>query len=73
MNNPARFALIAALMAALSACGAKGALFLPEKAVPVEEMPAAPEVEAPASEVPATDPVEPPVEVPATPPADGNG
>ena len=79
MNNPARFALVVALMAALSACGAKGALFLPEKPVPVEDVPAAPDADAPATEIPATDasdatlPVEPPVEEPATPPADGNG
>ncbi|HEY5971783.1 MAG TPA: lipoprotein [Pseudoxanthomonas sp.] len=76
MNKFARFASIALVLAGLSACGAKGPLFLPEKPVPVEDAPAAPQADAPATGTPATDatlPVEPPVEEPAAPPTDRNG
>lgn len=62
MNRNARLFLAAALMAALSACGAKGPLFMPEK--PVEEAPV-----TPADAVPAEPPIDP-ATVPAT---DGNG
>jgi len=70
MNRNARLFAAAALMAALSACGAKGPLFLPEK--PVEEAPVAP---AASPETPATDtlPAEPPIDPATVPAADGNG
>ncbi len=74
MNKSARFAFLALAVALLAACGAKGPLFLPEKPVPVEPMPAEmPATEAPTSETPEpADASEPPLETPATPPADGN-
>lgn len=62
MNRNARLFAAAALLAVLSACGAKGPLFMPEK--PVEEAPV-----APADSVPAEPPIDP-ATVPAT---DGNG
>ena len=69
MNRNARLFLAAALMAALSACGAKGPLFMPEK--PVEEVPVAPAESAPASgETPQAVPPVDPATVPAT---GGNG
>jgi predicted small lipoprotein YifL len=66
MNRNVRLVLAAAVMAVLSACGAKGPLFMPEK--PVEEAPAEP---AP----PATDsvPAEPPVDPATVPATGGNG
>ena len=69
MNRNARLFLAAALMAALSACGAKGPLFMPEK--PVEEAPVAPADAAPAN----TDglPAEPPIDPATVPATDGNG
>ena len=69
MNRNARLFLAAALMAALSACGAKGPLFMPEK--PVEEAPVTPAEPAPS----ATDsvPVEPPVDPATVPATGGNG
>ena len=72
MNRNARLFLAAALMAALSACGAKGPLFMPEK--PVEEAPVTPaEPAEPAP--PATDsvPAEPPIDPATVPATDGNG
>ena len=61
--------LAAALMAALSACGAKGPLFMPEK--PVEEAPVTPADAVP----PAADavPAEPPIDPATVPATDGNG
>lgn len=69
MNRNARLFLAAAMMAVLSACGAKGPLFMPEK--PVEEAPVAPAEPVP----PATDgvPAEPPVDPATVPASDGNG
>lgn len=69
MNRNARLFFAAALMAALSACGAKGPLFMPEK--PVEEAPATPADAAP----PASDtlPAEPPIDPATVPATDGNG
>ena len=69
MNRNARLFLAAAAMAVLSACGAKGPLFMPEK--PVEEAPVAPAEAAP----PATDgiPAEPPIDPATVPATDGNG
>lgn len=67
MNRNARLFAAAALMAALSACGAKGPLFLPEK--PVEDVPAAPEAAPPADTLPA----EPPIDPATVPAAGGNG
>ncbi|RXQ98747.1 LPS translocon maturation chaperone LptM [Pseudoxanthomonas composti] len=55
MNPIAKSALSCALLLALSACGNKGPLVLPEKPAPVEELPAS---NAPTSEDP-------------TPPAEG--
>jgi len=56
-------------MAALSACGAKGPLFMPEK--PVEEAPVTPADAVP----PAADavPSEPPIDPATVPATDGNG
>ena len=56
-------------MAVLSACGAKGPLFMPEK--PVEEAPVTPAEPAP----PATDsvPAEPPIDPATVPATGGNG
>ncbi len=70
MNRNARIFAAAALMAVLSACGAKGPLFLPEK--PVEEAPVTP---AALPEAPATDalPAEPPIDPATVPATDGNG
>ncbi len=76
MSKFARFASLLFLVAVLSACGAKGALFLPEKPTPVEDAPAD---ATPAEITPATpasdgaEPAELPAEPPVTPPADGNG
>lgn len=69
MNRNARLFAAAALLAALSACGAKGPLFMPQ--TPVEEAPVAPAdaAPAPADSVPAQPPIDP-ATVPAT---DGNG
>ncbi|KRA53749.1 hypothetical protein ASD77_03575 [Pseudoxanthomonas sp. Root65] len=69
MNRNARLVLAAALMAVLSACGAKGPLFMPEK--PVEEAPVTPAEAAP----PAADsvPAEPPIDPATVPATDGNG
>ena len=69
MNRNARLVLAAALMAVLSACGAKGPLFMPEK--PVEEAPVAPVDSAPASI--GTLPAEPPIDPATVPATDGNG
>lgn len=63
MNRNARLFFAAALMAALSACGAKGPLFMPEK--PVEEAPAPPATD--------TLPAEPPIDPATVPATDGNG
>ena len=69
MNRNVRLVLAAAVMAVLSACGAKGPLFMPEK--PVEEAPVTPAEPAP----PATDsvPPEPPVDPATVPATGGNG
>jgi predicted small lipoprotein YifL len=69
MNRNARLVFAAALMAALSACGAKGPLFMPEK--PVEEAPVAPAEATPAN----TDtlPAEPPIDPATVPATGGNG
>jgi predicted small lipoprotein YifL len=84
MSKFARFASIAAAVALLSACGAKGPLFLPEKPAadqqetPEGTMPADP-VEAPPADdaVPSAEPpIEPPAETPAetpVPPATDGG
>jgi predicted small lipoprotein YifL len=69
MNRNARLVLAAALMAVLSACGAKGPLFMPEK--PVEEPPVAPAAPVPANADPL--PAEPPIDPATVPAADGNG
>ncbi|MDR7068255.1 putative small lipoprotein YifL [Pseudoxanthomonas japonensis] len=69
MNRNARLVLAAALMAVLSACGAKGPLFMPEK--PVEEAPVAPAESTPASSD--TLPAEPPIDPATVPATDGNG
>ncbi|CAN4280553.1 lipoprotein [Pseudoxanthomonas sp. LjRoot125] len=67
MNRNARLFAAAALMAVLSACGAKGPLFLPEK--PAEEAPVTPATTPETTPVPAEPPIDP-ATVPAT---DGNG
>lgn len=69
MNRNARLFFAAALMAVLSACGAKGPLFMPEK--PAEEAPVAPAESAPASTD--TVPAEPPIDPATVPATDGNG
>jgi predicted small lipoprotein YifL len=69
MNRNARLVLAAALMAVLSACGAKGPLFMPEK--PVEEAPVAPAEAAPAGSD--TLPAKPPIDPATVPATDGNG
>jgi predicted small lipoprotein YifL len=80
MSQNARLFAAAALMAVLSACGAKGPLFLPEKpvetqAAPIE--PATPETPAPATDgaapVEAPLPAEPPVDPATVPASTGNG
>jgi len=55
-------------MAVLSACGAKGPLFLPEK--PAEDAPVTPAT--PAETTPAL-PAEPPIDPTTVPATDGNG
>ena len=69
MNRNARLFLAAAVMAVLSACGAKGPLFMPEK--PVEDVPVTPAEDVP----PATHgvPAEPPIDPATVPATDGNG
>ena len=52
MNKSFRTAFFLSLCAALSGCGAKGPLILPEKAAPIEA-PAETVPEAPAAETPA--------------------
>jgi predicted small lipoprotein YifL len=74
MSKFIRFVSTAAAVALLSACGAKGPLFLPEKPVPdqqevPEEMMPTDPVEAPPADD-STPPVETPVETPV-PPANG--
>ena len=69
MNRNARLVLAAALMAVLSACGAKGPLFMPEK--PIEEVPVAPAERTPANTDPL--PAEPPMDPATVPATDGNG
>ena len=69
MNRNARLFLAAAAMAVLSACGAKGPLFMPEK--PIEEAPVAPAESTPASTEPL--PAEPPIDPATVPATDGNG
>lgn len=80
MSQNARLLTAAALMAVLSACGAKGPLFLPEKpvesqAAPIE--PAAPETPEPATDgtapVDAPLPAEPPIDPATVPSSTGNG
>lgn len=70
MNRHVRLFAAAAVMAVLSACGAKGPLFMPEK--PVEQAPAEP---APPETTPApatdTPPAQTPPIDPATVPATG--
>ena len=70
MNRNARLFLAAALMAALSACGAKGPLFLPEK--PAEEAPVTPATTPEATPAPAVS-AEPPIDPATVPATDGNG
>jgi predicted small lipoprotein YifL len=81
MSKFIRFASTAAAVALLSACGAKGPLFMPEKPapdqqeVPEEMMPADP-VEAPPADDATTPAAEPPVEIPVetpVPPATDGG
>lgn len=73
MKTSLRIAFAAAVLALLAACGAKGPLFLPTKAAPVE--PPATETaptEAAPAEQPATEPTTPesaPVPPPSTPDA----
>jgi predicted small lipoprotein YifL len=74
MNKSLRSVLFLSACTLLAACGAKGALILPEKAVPIEA-PAEPAVEtsAPADDsatTPADQQAEEAVEVPTTPGAD---
>lgn len=80
MSKFIRYATTAAAVALLSACGAKGPLFLPEKPAaeqqetPQEPTPTDP-VEAPPADdatPPADSPAEPPVETPVPPTTDGN-
>jgi predicted small lipoprotein YifL len=71
MNKSLRTALFLSLCAALSGCGAKGPLILPEKAAPIEA-PAetAPETPVPTDDTtttPADQQAEDAVEDPATP------
>lgn len=70
MNRNARLFAAAALMAVLSACGAKGPLFLPEK--PAEEAPVTPATTPETTPVPAV-PAEPPIDPATVPATDGNG
>lgn len=76
MSQHARLFAAAALIAVLSACGAKGPLFLPEKPAedqaPVAPAEAAP---APASDAPvdAPLPAQPPIDPATVPTTDGNG
>lgn len=70
MNRNARLFAAAALMAALSACGAKGPLFLPEK--PAEEAPVTPATTPETAPAPAL-PAEPPIDPATVPATDGNG
>lgn len=80
MSKFIRFALAAAALALLSACGAKGPLFLPEKPAPdqqqvPEELTPTDPVEVPPADAaapPADTPAETPVETPA-PSATGDG
>jgi predicted small lipoprotein YifL len=70
MNRNARLFAAAALMAALSACGAKGPLFLPEK--PADEAPVTPATTPETPPAPAL-PAEPPIDPATVPATDGNG
>jgi len=70
MNRNARLFAAAALMAVLSACGAKGPLFLPEK--PAEEAPVTPATTPETTPAPAV-PAEPPIDPATVPATDGNG
>jgi predicted small lipoprotein YifL len=84
MSKFARFASTAAVVALLSACGAKGPLFLPEKPAPEqqqvpEELTPTDPVEAPPAEdsstptdIPADTSAAAPVQTPV-PPKDGDG
>lgn len=79
MSKIARFVSTAAAVALLSACGAKGPLFMPEKPAPdqqetPEEMTPADPVETPPADdatLPAETPIETPVETPVPPATDG--
>ncbi|KRA46360.1 lipoprotein [Pseudoxanthomonas sp. Root630] len=70
MNRNARLFAAAALMAVLSACGAKGPLFLPEK--PAEDAPVTPATTPETTPAPAL-PAEPPIDPATVPATDGNG
>ena len=70
MNRNARLFAAAALMAVLSACGAKGPLFLPEK--PAEDAPVTPATTPETTPAP-TVPAEPPIDPATVPATDGNG
>lgn len=70
MNRNARLFAAAALMAVLSACGAKGPLFLPEK--PAEDAPVTPATTPETTPAPAV-PAEPPIDPATVPATDGNG
>jgi predicted small lipoprotein YifL len=70
MNRNARLFAAAALMAVLSACGANGPLFLPEK--PAEEAPVTPATTPETTPAPAV-PAEPPIDPATVPATDGNG
>ncbi|PPJ41358.1 MULTISPECIES: lipoprotein [unclassified Pseudoxanthomonas] len=70
MNRNARLLAAAALMAVLSACGAKGPLFLPEK--PAEDAPVTPATTPETTPAPAV-PAEPPIDPATVPATDGNG
>lgn len=67
MNRHHRLFAVVALAALLSACGAKGPLFMPEK--PAEEVPVEPAAE-PAPPADGSTPAQPPVD-PSTVPAHG--
>lgn len=61
MKTTSRLIAAGIALAALTACGAKGPLFLPQDAEPVE---------VPAEPVPADLPPEPPIKAPAETPAE---
>lgn len=73
MSQNARLFTVAALMAFLSACGAKGPLFLPEKPAEAQAVPAEEPATGDETPVEAPLPDEPPVDPATVPASDGNG